>query len=108
MAEGRGPLRAILPIVLVGLSLLGMYNVFADNAEVRQLAESLAKSPKDTQPRLTRESKNPIGQSFDFQVADRGIVNVDCRRSYYFLGAWTCKVVGGAAASGPAASSSAR
>jgi hypothetical protein len=105
MAEGRGPLRAALPIVLLLASLLGLYNVFADNAEVRQLAQGLAKTPKDSQPRMTRESKNPIGQSFEFQVDGRGSVSVSCRRAFFLVGGWQCAVEGNPPAS-PAPSAS--
>lgn len=101
MAEGRSPLRSAIPVVLLALSALGLYNVFGDNSEVRQLAQGLAKSDKDPQPRMTREAKNPIGQSFDFQVSGRGLVSVSCRRAFYLVGAYECHVEGGAA---PAAS----
>ena len=105
MAEGRSPARSLIPVVLLALSALGLYNVFADNSEVRQLAQGLAKTPKDSQPRMTREAKNPIGQSFDFQVDGRGLVTVDCHRAYYLVGAWSCSLPGGAT---PAPSGSAK
>ncbi|MBI3203462.1 MAG: hypothetical protein HYZ29_18130 [Myxococcales bacterium] len=105
MAESRGPLRAALPVVLLALSALGLYNVFADNTEVRQMAQKLAASPKDTQPRITREAKNPIGQSFELSVDGRGQVSVSCRRAFYLVGEWACSVEGGAA---PAPSASAK
>lgn len=105
MAESRSPLRAALPVVLLALSALGLYNVFADNTEVRQMAQKLAVSPKDSQPRMTREAKNPIGQSFDFSVDGRGQVSVSCHRALYLVGDWACTVAGGAA---PAPSASTR
>lgn len=108
MAEGRGPLRALIPVVLLGLSALGLYNVFADNSEVRQMAQSLAKTPKDSAPRMTREAKNPIGQSFDFQVSGSGLVSVNCRRAYYLVGDYSCSLEGGAAPAASAAPSSSR
>lgn len=105
MAEGRGPLRAALPVVLLALSALGLYNVFADNSEVRALAQGLAKTPKDPSPRMTREAKNPIGQSFDFQVDGRGQVTVDCHRAFYLVGEYACALAGGSApAPSPSAS----
>ncbi|MFO0570630.1 MAG: hypothetical protein U0263_33640 [Polyangiaceae bacterium] len=104
MAEGRGPLRALVPVVLLGLSGLGLYNVFADNSEVRARAAALAKTDKDPSPRMTRESKNPIGQSFDFQVSGAGQVEVSCRRAFYLVGEYACTRVG--AGSAPATSAS--
>lgn len=106
MAEGRGPLRALIPVVLLALSALGLYNVFADNTEVRQMAQALAKTAKDPEPRMTREAKNPIGQSFDFQVTGRGLVSVSCHRAFYLVGAYTCSLEGGAAPATAAPSSS--
>jgi hypothetical protein len=100
MAEGRGPLRAAIPVVLLGLSALGLYNVLGDNSDVRQMAQALAKTPKDTLPKMTREAKNPIGQSFDFQVEGRGLVSVSCHRSFYLVGGYVCSVEGGAAPAG--------
>jgi hypothetical protein len=104
MAEGRSPLRSLLPVVLLVTSALGIYNVFADNSEVRQMAQKLAASPSDTQPKLMREEKGPIGQSFDYQSEGRGLVTVGCARGLFLVGSYTCSVRGGAAAPAPSVS----
>ena len=109
MAETRSIFRYVLPVLLLGSTVLGLYNVFSDNSEVKAKAEILACGKPRCGIRLTRESRNPIAQSFTYQVDDKqGTATVDCKLSLFLLGEWRCEREGGPAAEPPAPSSSAK
>jgi hypothetical protein len=102
MADAKSIARAILPIVLFGATALGLYNVFSDNSEVRAKAEAAACGKPGCTVRMTRMSRNPIGQSFTFQVDDKqGTADVDCKLSLFLLGDWSCAREGGPAPAAP-------
>jgi hypothetical protein len=98
MAEGKSIARNAISILLLIATGLGLYNVFSDNKEVRVQAETLACGKPSCAARITRESRNPIGQSFEFQVSDSATpASVDCRLSFFLLGEWRCEKTGGPA-----------
>lgn len=109
MAEGKSIARALIPIVLLVATGIGLYNVFSDNSEVRAKAEVAACAKPRCSVRMTRESRNPIGQSFTFQVDDRqGTAEVDCRLSLLLVGEWRCEREGGPVVAPSAPSPSAK
>jgi len=90
--------RNALSILLLIATALGLYNVFSDNKDVRANAESLACGKPNCAARLTRESRNPIGQSFEFQVSHSTTpASVDCKLSLFIVGEWRCEKTGGPA-----------
>lgn len=98
MSQSRGPLRSLFSLLLLGATALGLYNVYADNADVRALAERTACGARDCSTKVTREARSPLGQSFTFQtrLVQRGksqesaTADVECRRQYYLLGEYQC------------------
>src|SRR5688500_4068348 len=97
MAEAKNIIRPLVSISLIGLTVLGFYNVFGDNTETRALAESTACGKARCSVRLLENARNPIGQSFEFQTGETARVRVSCHRSFYFLGDWKCEREGGPA-----------
>lgn len=97
MAE-RSIVRNMTSALLLGGTALGLYNVYADNTAVRALAEKTACGERPCTARVTRESRSPLSQSFTYQVelAAKGkpqrsaSVDVECKRTYYLLGAYAC------------------
>jgi hypothetical protein len=102
MAEGRGVIRSLSSVLLLGGTALGLYNVYADNAEVLALAEKTACGDRPCTAKTTRESRSPLSQSFTFQTeltekgkTHRGAsVDVECKRAFYLLGAYSCVAQG--------------
>ncbi len=94
MADFKNSARAVLSIVLVGATILGAVNVFSDNKDIKALGEEAACGKAGCSVTLTRESRNPIKQSFTFQVSTSPVktVNVDCERQYLLLGDYGCAV----------------
>jgi hypothetical protein len=94
MAEAGRIARPVILLLCIGVSTLGLINVYGDNKDVVAMAEKIAcaERPQCT-ARMTRMSRTPIGQSFTFQVDVKPVatVDVDCNRSAYLLGAWSCQ-----------------
>jgi hypothetical protein len=92
--------RHAVTVLLLGFTAVCVYNVAADNAEVVALAETQACGKPHCAVQKTRESRNPFGQSFQFQTVlknrnqpaerDGGLVDVDCHRAAYLVGPYAC------------------
>jgi hypothetical protein len=105
MAEAKNVIRPLVTILCLGVTILGFYNVFGDNAEARSMAELTACGKPSCSVRLLENARNPIGQTFEFQVGETARSRVSCHRAFYLLGDWKCEREGGPA---PAASGSAK
>lgn len=101
MAEVKRILRPVLSVVLIGASVLGLLNVFGDNAEEEAAAKRLAcGAQSDCDAQITRLSRTPLGQSFTFGLGYEGgkrgqrptEVSVSCKRAYVLLGSWACAI----------------
>ena len=109
MAEARSFVRPAISVLLIGLTIAGAINVFSDNADVKAMAEIAACGKPKCSYQMTREARNPVMQSFTFQtvlterknINQQTTVDVDCHRSLYLVGEYSCERQGGAA---PAAS----
>jgi hypothetical protein len=96
MADGKKIARSTLSLLLIVATGFGLYNVFGDNSDVRALAELTACGKRGCGVRMTREAKNPISQSFEFQVDDRtGVAAVECHRTFYLVGDFQCEKTSG-------------
>ena len=104
MAEARTFLRPALSVLLIGVTITGFINVFSDNSDVIALAETAACGKPSCTYQTTRVSRNPIMQSFTFQtvlterrnINQQTTVDVDCHRSLWLVGAYSCERQGGA------------
>ena len=83
--------------LLIVLALLSVWmtfdNVLSDDAPSLALSQLAACTVKKCgeQHGMTRMSKTPIGQSFEYTWST-GTVSVTCRREYFFVGTRLCKV----------------
>jgi hypothetical protein len=102
MAESRGAFRNLFTGVLLAGTVLGLYNVYGDNADVRALGEKAACADRPCKATVTRESRSPVSQSFTYQTeliekgkSRRGAsVDVECKRAYFLLGDYRCTAQG--------------
>jgi hypothetical protein len=89
--------RVVRPLVFglcVAVTVLGLINVYGDNKQVVEMAQNRACAERSQcTARMTQMSRNPIGTSFTFQVdvKPQTTVDVDCKRSAYLLGEWSCE-----------------
>jgi hypothetical protein len=87
----------VVRVLLVIVALLSVWmtydNVLSDDVPSQALAQLAACTVKkcDQPHTMTRMSKTPIGQSFEYTWGD-GAVNVTCRREYFVAGTRVCKV----------------
>jgi hypothetical protein len=84
-------LAKAITVLLLGATLLAVYNVYGDNTGLVQRAESLACG---TSPcvKLLRAERTPIEQSFTFQtsLAPPRTRSVRCARAVLLVGAFSC------------------
>ncbi|HVZ31183.1 MAG TPA: hypothetical protein VG963_02085 [Polyangiaceae bacterium] len=80
-----------MSLVLLVATALGLYNVYADNTEVRRLAERTACGERGC-VRLLGARRTPISQSFTFQtsIQPQRSAQVGCERAYLLVGEFSC------------------
>lgn len=105
--------RILVFLLCVGFTVAAIVNVFGDNTEVEQMAKNTAcaaapakpsasakppagakpaaaaAAPDDCRMTMTRMSRTPFGQSFEFTGAN-STRHVGCRRSLIFVGDYSC------------------
>lgn len=100
MSTSRSLFRPLLTVTCIVLTVLGLRNTYADNAEEKKLAEQVACENSVCSTNLLSEARNPISQVFAFQILNakggaspnRGVVQVECSRQYTFVGDYECAV----------------
>jgi|SRR5688500_13391021 hypothetical protein len=102
--EARSITRPLVFALCAGVTIFGLINVYADNSEVVAKAQAAACGAPGCAFQMTRMSRNPISQSFTFQVSikerkninEQTTVDVDCQRAYFLVGEYACVRQGGA------------
>jgi hypothetical protein len=103
MAERSGATRAIVMAVCLGITALGLRNVYGGNEDVIALAQRTACGSAECSFNTLRQERSPLSQSFTFQVKtvekgrERGATaDVECKRAYVLVGNYGCvKTSGG-------------
>jgi hypothetical protein len=102
VAERSGLTRAVVMAICLGVTALGLNNVYGDNADVMKLAESAACGSGNCAFNVLRQERSPFSQKFGFQVRvtekgrDRSATaDVECKREYVLVGAYTCALTSG-------------
>ena len=102
MAERSGVTRAVVLAICLGVTVLGLNNVYGDNAGVVKLAESAACGSADCSFNVLRQERSPFSQAFGFQVRitekgrDRSATaDVECKRAYVLVGDYACALTSG-------------
>lgn len=83
--------RKALSALLLVATVLALYNVYGDNAELVKSAEALACGSSPC-VRLLRAERTPIEQSFTFQtsLAPPATREVSCARDFLLVGPFAC------------------
>lgn len=102
MAERSGATRAIVMGICLGLTALGLRNVYGSNEEIKKLGERAACGAPECSFNMLRENRSPLSTSYTFQVKtvekgrERGATaDVECKRAYVLLGDWSCVMTSG-------------
>jgi hypothetical protein len=84
-------IRKLITILLFVATVLGLYNVYGDHADVQQLAAHTACGEKGC-VRMLRSHRTPMAHNFEFQVSVQPprSLEVRCARAYMFLGSFGC------------------
>jgi hypothetical protein len=83
--------RAALTASLLLATVLALYNVYGDNAELVRTAEVLACNDAPC-VRLLRAERTPVKQSFTFQtkLSPPQTREVSCERAFLLVGSFAC------------------
>jgi hypothetical protein len=88
--------------ICLGVTALGLRNVYGDNADVVKLAQTAACGSGDCSFNTLRQERSPFSQSFGFQVRvtekgrERGATaDVECKREYVLVGDYKCAMTSG-------------
>ncbi len=91
MAEPGVVRRVVIPVVLLGLTVLGLLNTYGDATDVQRLAAETACGGAPCGNRLVEFSKSPFSHEYAFQLEKTGArVEVTCKRALVFLGDYAC------------------
>src|SRR4051812_15443064 len=112
--SARSISRALIAVLCLAGTALGLNNTYGDDSTVKALAEQAACGSVSCSVRMLHESRSALKQSFGYQTAlvEKGkpsrsaSVDVECQRAYFLLGDYQCAIVSGGipgASSAPAA-----
>ncbi|HTA91236.1 MAG TPA: hypothetical protein VK745_16735 [Polyangiaceae bacterium] len=101
--ETRTVIRAVVAVVCIGGTLLGLENTYGDNSDVKALAQKTACGSPTCSISVLRESRSALSQAFSFQttLAEKGksersaSVDVECKRKQLLLGDYVCAITSG-------------
>jgi hypothetical protein len=82
-----------LSVLFLLITVLGLYNVYAEDNDTLAHAEGMACGAKKC-VRLLKRQRTPFGQSFVFQTRldPPRTSQIHCERAYLLAGATTCEV----------------
>lgn len=101
--ETRSAIRAVIAVVCLGATALGLLNTYGDDSEVKALAQKTACGTPGCSVTLLHEARSAFSQGFGFQTVlpEKGkpsksaSVDVECKRKLVFVGDYTCAVTSG-------------
>ncbi len=82
---------------MLGITAVGLYNVYSDNTELQARAARLACGGVDCPTEKTRLERTPFSQTFEFHVATKATggagatVAIVCRPAYLLVGDYDCR-----------------
>ena len=89
--------RPIITILLIGVTVLGLINVYGDAGEVVALAQKVACHGTNCATRTTRIERTPFAHEYDLAASmpsGKQLTTVSstvrCSRAYILIGDWTC------------------
>jgi hypothetical protein len=95
VADAKKVIRPIVLVLCVGVTTLGLINVYGDNTEVKSLAEHTACGKRSCTAKMTYLSRTPIGQTWEFQIDHATVpAKVECQKKFFLVGDWSCERVG--------------
>jgi len=101
--EARSLVRAVIAVICIAGTALGLANTYGDNTEVKALAQKTACGSPSCSVNVLREARSAFSQSFGFQTSlvqkgksERSAsVDVECKRKQILVGEYECVVTSG-------------
>ena len=83
--------RVVLPVVLLGLTALGLLNTYGDSTGVEKLAAETACGGQMCPVQMREFQRSPFAHEYVFAVGKAGQrVSVKCARAWVFVGDYAC------------------
>jgi hypothetical protein len=102
MAERSAATRAVVMAICLGVTALGLNNVYGGEPEIIRLGERAACGSPECTFNMLMKDRSPISTKFTFQVKtvekgrERGATaDVECKRSYMLVGEYSCAMTSG-------------
>ncbi len=94
-SRARAITRLILFALVIGVTVLGMLNVFGDNSAVKQQATEIVCGKPGCEAHLVKEQRTPFSHSYGFQASRQShdLIEIECARKFVFVGAYQCENV---------------
>jgi hypothetical protein len=96
MSSAMQLVRPATTLLLLSVTVLGLINVYGDNAEVKAQAQAVACGGKECPANVIRLERNPLAQTYDIAAEPNGsrkgtvTVTIRCARTKVLLGDWEC------------------
>jgi hypothetical protein len=89
--------RPLTTVLLIGVTALGLLNVYGDPSEVVALAQKTACQGTPCQTRTTRIERTPFAHEYDLAASIPSgkqlttvASTIRCSRAYVLVGDWSC------------------
>ena len=92
-SRARVIVRFIVFAIVIGVTALGMLNVFGDNSAVKQQATEMVCGKPGCEAHVVKEQRTPFSQSYGFQESRQSqrLIEIKCARQFVLLGAYECQ-----------------
>ena len=92
-SRARVIFRMVFLALVIGVTVLGMLNVFGDNTAVKKQAMELVCGKPGCTVHVVKEERTPFSQSYGFQESRQSqrLIEIKCSRQFVLLGAYECQ-----------------
>ena len=92
-SRARVIVRFIVFAIVIGVTALGMLNVFGDNSAVKQQATEMVCGKPGCEAHVVKEQRTPFSQSYAFQASRQShdLIEIECTRKFVLLGDYACE-----------------
>jgi hypothetical protein len=94
MSRSTAVRNVVIPVVCLGLTALGLRNVYGDVTAVEREAETVACGEVGCSAQQVEERRSPFSSYFRYQLSRESMraAAVECQREYIFLGDYQCQL----------------
>ena len=94
-SRARVIVRILVFALVIGVTVLGMLNVFGDNSAVKQRATEIVCGKPGCEAHLVKEQRTPFFHTYGFQASSQSqrLIEIECARKLWLVGEYQCENV---------------